>query len=457
MKSHMKNSLYALALAWALSLATLATTFVHAEVQQLDGVVAIVNKDVILRSVLNERVREIALRATASGMALPSIDVLESQVLEHLIIERLQLEMAERYDIQVSDAQLNTTIANLRRSNNLTEEAFYAQLRSEGITRDGLREKLREDIAIQQVQRGVVQQRIHISEQEINNFLSSSGGKFWISPEYHLGHILVSLPQAPSSEDLANAEQKASELYSRLQDGEEFADLAIAESDGPAALSGGDLGWRRTNELPSLFATIVPDLKTGQVSKPQRSAAGFHILKLYETRGGQETEVITQNRSRHILIKPSAILTNEEAQAKLAGIRQQILDGADFAEMAKEHSEDIGSALQGGDLGWANPGQFVPEFEKRTQNLPVGEISEPFLSQFGWHILQVQERRQQDMTDEIIRHKARNMLMSRRFEDELQIWQRELRDEAYVIIKLHSADDAVDDAADNSTEDKAEP
>jgi peptidyl-prolyl cis-trans isomerase SurA len=448
MKNHMKNSLYARALACAFSLITVTATLVtaihtQAEVQQLDEVVAIVNKDVVLRSELNERVREIALRATANGMTLPSIDVLENQVLEHLIIERLQLETAARYDIQISDAQINAAIENMRRSNNLTEEQFYGQLAQEGLSREGLRQKLREDIAIQQVQRGIVQQRIHISEQEIDNFLNSSDGKFWISPEYHLGHILVSLPQAPTSEDLAHAEQRAQELYNRLQRGEGFADLAIAESDGPAALNGGDLGWRRTGELPSLFANIAPDLEPGQVSKPQRSAAGFHILKLYESRGGQETEVVTQNRSRHILIKPSAILTNEEAEAKLANIRQQILDGADFAELAKEHSEDIGSALQGGDLGWANPGQFVPEFEKRTQNLPIGEISEPFQSQFGWHILQVQERREQDMTDEIIRHKARNMLMSRRFEDELQIWQRELRDEAYVVIKLDDAGDDV--------------
>ncbi len=446
MKNSMKTSSKRLALSWVLAIVTaVSAAAALAKVEQLDRVVAIVNKGVILQSELNERVQDIAARAAASGMSLPPVEVLESQVLEHLITERLQLETAGRYDIRISDEQVNAAISNMRQANNLTEEQFYAQLQQDGISRQALREKVRDDIAIQQVQRGVVQQRIHISEQEIDNFLSSSDGKFWISPEYHLGHILVSLPQAPSDEDLANAEEKAQQLYSQLQQGAVFADLAIAESDGPAALSGGDLGWRRSNELPSLFAEIAPTLERDDVSKPQRSNAGFHILKLYDIRGEQEAEVITQNRSRHILIKPSAILSNEEARAKLEDIRQQILDGADFAKMAKEHSEDIGSALQGGDLGWANPGQFVPEFEQRTQNLPIGEISEPFLSQFGWHILQVQERREEDMTDAVIRHKARNMLMSRRFEDELQIWQRELRDEAFVVIKLDQDEPAVDE------------
>lgn len=430
----MKKSLQTLTFGWVLTL--LFTTIAHAQMQKLDSTVAIVNKGVVLQSELDERVQEIEQRAAASGTRLPDREVLENQILEHLIMEQLQLETARRYGIKVGDEQVNAVITNMQRDNNLTEEQFYRELAKEGFTPAGFREKVRNDITIQQVQRGVVQQRIHISEQEIDNFLSSSDGKFWISPEYHIGHILVSLPQAPSSEDLAAAEAKARELHEKLEAGAVFAEVAIAESDGPAALNGGDLGWRRSGDLPSLFAETAPTLKPGDVSQPLRSNAGFHILKLYETRGEQQQEVITQNRSRHILLKPSAILTDEAAKKKLRDIRQKILDGeTTFEEMAKEHSEDIGSALQGGDLGWANPGQFVPEFEKLTQTQPVGDISEPFRTQFGWHILQVQERRDEDMTDEVIRHKARNMLMSRRFEDELQIWQRELRDEAFVKIR----------------------
>ena len=434
----MKRSLSILALAWITALAGNS----YAEVEQLDSVVAIVNKNVVLESELNERMQDIVARARANDMALPPLDVLESQVLDHLIVERLQLEMADRYNVRISDDQINAAVQNMVRSSGLTKEELAIELQRQGLSMEGLREKVRRDLAIQQVQRGVVQQRIFISEQEIDNFLNSSDGKFWISPEYHLGHILVSLPQAPSDEQLAEAEQKVQSIYERLKKGANFAELAMAESDGPAALNGGDLGWRRTGDLPTLFANVAPKLALGEVSEPQRSNAGFHILKLYETRGGQQQEVITQNRSRHILLKPSAILTNEEAKAKLEKFRQQIIDGADFATLAKEHSEDIGSALQGGDLGWANPGQFVPEFELRTQKLPIGEISEPFQSQFGWHILQVQERREQDMTDEVIRHRARTMLMSRRFEDELQIWQRELRDEAFIDIKLKTDETA---------------
>jgi peptidyl-prolyl cis-trans isomerase SurA len=434
----MKKSLYLLAFAW-IAVITL-TMPAQAQVQLLDRVVAVVNKGVVLQSELDERIASITARAEGSGMSLPPKDVLEKQVLEHLIVEQLQLETARRYGIRVSDEQINAAIRTMQQNNNMTEEQFFAQLAQEGVSLEQLREQIRKDLMLQQVQRGVLQQRIHISEQEVDNFLNSSDGKFWNSPEYHLGHILVSLPQAPSAEELAQAEQEVQSIYKQLKDGAVFAEVAMAESDGPSALKGGDLGWRKTNELPSLFADVAPTLKPGDVSEPQRSNAGFHILKLYEKRGGQQQEVVTQNRSRHILLKPSAILTDEQAKAKLEKIRQQIIDGADFAALAKEHSEDIGSALQGGDLGWANPGQFVPEFEQRTQNLPVGEISEPFRSQFGWHILQVQDRREQDMTDELIRMKARNMLMSRRFEDELQLWQRELRDEAYVDIKLENAE-----------------
>jgi peptidyl-prolyl cis-trans isomerase SurA len=211
--------------------------------------------------------------------------------------------------------------------------------------------------------------------------------------------------------------------------------VAIAESDGPTALNGGDLGWRKTSDLPSLFVDILPDLEKGQVSEPARSPAGFHILTVYDKRGGeQQTE--QQSKVRHILVKPSAILSDEEAKAKLEKLRQRVLNGEDFAALAKEHSEDIGSMLSGGDLGWSRPGMFVAEFESVMAKMKEGEISEPFRSQFGWHILQVQERRQEDITDDVLRDKAARILTSRRFEDELQIWLREMRDEAYVDIKL---------------------
>lgn len=417
----------------ALLLAALALT-AQAEVRPIDQVAAVVDKSVILQSEIDERIEQIALRAQASNMALPDESVLRQQVLDHLINEQLQLQVAQRVGFSVTDEQVNQTIENIRQSNRLSPEAFKQQLARDGLTLASLREKLRRDLTIQQIQQGMVQQRIQISPLEVDNFLNSADAQFWISPEYHLGHILIALPESPTPEQLAQAEQKAQSLVRKLRGGAAFNEVAIAESNGPAALEGGDLGWRKTTDLPTLFAEIVPTLDVGQVSDPARSGAGFHILKLYEKRGdGKQVE--TQAKVRHILIKPSAIVSDEQAQAQLKKIRKQVLDGADFAALAKEHSEDIGSMLSGGELGWSKPGMFVPEFEQTLQQTGVGEISQPFRTQFGWHILQVQERRQEDISEAVLREKAARVLTSRRYEDELQIWLRELRDDAYVDIK----------------------
>lgn len=406
----------------------------QAEIQPLDKVAAVVDRSVILQSEIDERVEQIAVRARAGGMALPEPEVLRQQVLDHLINEQLQMQVASRVGFVVNDEQVNAAIENIRQTNQLSPEAFAKQLQRDGLTVPALREKIRRELTLQQIQQGMVQQRIQISPQEIDNFLSSADAQFWISPEYHLGHILVSLPQSPSAEELAAAEKKAESLVKKLRQGAAFNEVALAESDGPDALDGGDLGWRKTTDLPSLFAEIVPELQVGQVSEPARSGAGLHILKLYDKRGDDQ-QIETQSKVRHILIKPSAIVSDEEAKARLTRIRQQILDGADFAKLAKEHSEDIGSMMSGGDLGWSRPGMFVPEFEGAMKGIAQGEISQPFKSQFGWHILQVEERRQEDISDAILRDKAARILTSRRFEDELQIWLRELRDDAFVDIK----------------------
>lgn len=406
----------------------------QAQVRPVERVIAVVDKNVILQSEVDERIEQIALRARAGGMTLPSAEVLHQQVLDHLINEQLQLQVARRVGFSVADEQISQAIENIRISNQLSPDAFAQQLRRDGLSLPALREKVRRDLTLQQIQQGMVQQRIQISPLEIDNFLSSADAQFWISPEYHLGHILIALPQSPSAEELAAAEEKARMLVSRLRQGEAFNEVALAESNGPDALDGGDLGWRKTTDLPSLFAEIVPDMKVGQVADPARSGAGFHILKLYDKRG-DDHQLETQAKVRHILIKPSAIVSDEDAQAKLNRLRQQVLDGADFAELAKKNSEDLGSMLSGGDLGWSKPGMFVPAFEQALQQTAVGEISPPFRSRFGWHILQVDERRQEDISDAVLRERAAQVLTSRRFEDELQIWLRELRDEAFVEIK----------------------
>lgn len=406
-----------------------------AEVQFLDKVIAVVDTEVVLRSELDERLQQVAERAQTNSLGLPDLEVLQQQVLDHLISERLQLQMARRVGLEVSDGQVNQTLNQIIANNNMTREQFAEQLALEGLSMAQFQENLRKDIALQQIQQGIVQQRIQISPLEIDNFLSSADARFWMGGEYHVGHILIGLPQSPTAEDVETARQKAEVLAATIRNGARFAEVAIAESNGPAALEGGDLGWRKTSELPSLFADVVPNLAVGSVSEPIRSGAGYHLLTVYETRGGAQ-QIQTQTRARHILLKPSAILSNEEAQAKLQSLRQQLLDGADFAELAKAHSEDIGSMLSGGELGWSSPGMFVPEFEAVMSNAEEGEISEPFRSQFGWHILEVMERRDEDITDAVLRDKAARVLTNRRFEDELQIWLRELRDDAFVDIKI---------------------
>ncbi len=407
---------------------------VGAQIQPLDKVIAVIDKGVVLQSELDENLAQVIERAKVNNMTLPDMDVLREQVLDHLISEKLQLQVANRVGYIVQDEQINQTIAQIQANNGLTPEAFAKQLQSEGMTLSNFRKKLRRDLTIQQIQQGMVQQRIQISPLEIDNFLSSADARFWMGGEYHVGHILIGLPQSPTTEDIEKARQKAETIAAKVKNGAPFAEVAIAESDGPAALQGGDLGWRKTSELPSLFADIIPKLEVGGVSEPARSGAGFHVLTVYEKKGDDQ-KLQTQTLARHILLKPSAILNDEQAQAKLSDIREKILAGADFAEMAKEHSEDIGSMLSGGDLGWSSPGMFVPAFEKTLANTAIGEISQPFRSQFGWHILQVQERREEDITEAVLRNKAARILTSRRFEDELQIWLRELRDDAYIDIK----------------------
>ncbi|HEY6530265.1 MAG TPA: peptidylprolyl isomerase [Cellvibrionaceae bacterium] len=403
--------------------------------QKIDQVAAIVGKNVVTLSELNSRVAEIKSRPDAEKIKLPPDDILRKQVLDHLITESLQLASANRMGVKVSPEQVNAAMQNIAQKNRMTLEQFEAMLVSQGLSPAIMRARLQREITVQQVQRGVVTQRIKVSDLEIDNFLKSADAKFWISPEYHIGHIMVGLPPSPNAEEVAQAEAKINAIYDELQKGADFAATAIAKSNAQDALNGGDIGWRKSADLPSLFAELVADMPVGSLSKPARSPAGFHILKLLEKRS-DANQVITQSHPRHILVKTSAVVSDEEARAKLNKLRSSILAGADFAKVAKENSEDIGSMLNGGDLGWSNPGMFVPEFESAIESATVGQISEPFKSQFGWHILQVTERRQEDMTKEVLQRKAANILTSRRFEDELQLWLMELKEDAFIDIKV---------------------
>jgi len=401
----------------------------------LDKVVAIVDNDVVMASELQQQMAMISKRLESQNTELPPQDVLRDQVLEHLIRERLQLQMGQRAGVEISEQEITQAIGRMAASGGLNMEQFQQQLWSDGMSMAQFKERLRREMLINRVQKGSVNRRINVSDQEIDNFLESQEGKFWVSPDYQLGHILIGLSAGADEETVDDAKMKAEGLYQQLNDGANFKELAIANSNGQMALQGGDLGWRKTSQLPSLLAEAVPSMKKGEVSEPIRSDAGFHILKLYNQRGGEET-IVEQSKVRHILVKPSTILSDKEAFEKITHIREELEAGADFNELAKNHSEDIGSMLSGGDLGWSTPGQFVPEFEATMNDIEVGKVSEPFRSQFGWHILKVDERRQQDFTDTVIRNQAANIIRKRRFEEELPNWLQEIRDEAYVEIKL---------------------
>ncbi|EIK43328.1 peptidyl-prolyl cis-trans isomerase SurA [Cellvibrio sp. BR] len=401
----------------------------------LDRVVAIVDKDVVLESELNARKVSIMERLRGQYQQLPPEDVLNKQILEQLIIERIELGMAERYEITIEESEIDQAIGRVLQKNQITLAQLEADLQRQGLNLDGLRKQMRNELTINNLQQGVVNSRIKITEQDINNFLASSDGKYATSPDYHIGHILIAVSSSADAEAIAEAEKQANDIYQKLLNGSDFAQMAISFSNDQAALQGGDIGWRKLAQLPELFGNQMLGLAEGQVSKPFRSGAGFHILKNIEQRGGGE-QLVEQTHARHILVKTSEIMDDSQARQKLLDLKARIEKGEDFAVLARENSEDTGSMLSGGDLGWSMPGMFVAEFEEAMKNTPINGISRPFKSQFGWHILQVLERRKEDMSDKMKRNQAANVLRARRFDEEFQLWLTQIREEAYVEIKL---------------------
>jgi peptidyl-prolyl cis-trans isomerase SurA len=401
----------------------------------LDRVVAIVDKDVVLESELNARKVSIMERLRGQYQQLPPEDVLNKQILEQLIIERIELGMAERYEITIEESEIDQAIGRVLQKNQITLAQLEADLQRQGLNLDGLRKQMRNELTINNLQQGVVNSRIKITEQDINNFLASSDGKYATSPDYHIGHILIAVSSSADADAIAEAEKQANDIYQKLLNGSDFAQMAISFSNDQAALQGGDIGWRKLAQLPELFGNQMLGLAEGQVSKPFRSGAGFHILKNIEQRGGGE-QLVEQTHARHILVKTSEIMDDAQARQKLLDLKARIEKGEDFAVLARENSEDTGSMLSGGDLGWSMPGMFVAEFEEAMKNTPINGISRPFKSQFGWHILQVLERRKEDMSDKMKRNQAANVLRARRFDEEFQLWLTQIREEAYVEIKL---------------------
>ena len=340
--------------------------------------------------------------------------------------------MAERSGIRVDDETLNNSLRKMASQNNMSLSEFREVLEQDGYDYVSFREQFRDQITINRIRQQMVDNRIEVSEQEVDNLLATTSSVSNQNREYHLAHILVSIPEAASPEQVQAAKARAKDILTRLRSGDDFGQMATAESDGQQALEGGDLGWRKSSQLPSFFTDIVVELKPGDISDPIRSPSGFHIIKLLDTRGGDQRVLIKQTRARHILLRPDALVTEQQVQTRIAQLRERIAQGEDFAVLARAHSQDPGSGSKGGDLGWVTPGEMVPEFDKAIDELEPGEISEPVKSRFGWHLIQVQERREQDDTEEHRRNSARESIRQRKTEEELQIWLRRLRDESYV-------------------------
>ncbi|MCP5202405.1 MAG: peptidylprolyl isomerase [Gammaproteobacteria bacterium] len=397
---------------------------------ELDRIIAVVDDDVIMESELDEQMNRVRAALRQQGTQMPPTAVLERQVMERLVLEKIQLQIADRSGIEVEDAALDRAVSDIAERNKLSIDQFKEILASEGYEFDRFREQIRQEILIAKVRREEVDKRISVSDSEIDNFLrNEEGGEDTL--EYHLNHILIAVPSGSSDEEIRAARDKAEQTLARLESGEDFESVAISVSDGQQALEGGDLGWRKGGEIPSLFADPVSNMKVGDVSSIITSPSGFHIVKLVDKRAGDKI-MVEQFRTRHILIKPNELVSPEQALNRIRQLKLRLDGGADFANLAKTNSDDRGSALRGGDLGWVSRGEMVPEFEEVMTAMPVGEISQPFKSEFGFHILQVTETRQYDGTEEVRRNRARQAIRQQKIEERHQSWLRRLRDEAYV-------------------------
>ncbi|MBQ0798474.1 MAG: peptidylprolyl isomerase [Porticoccaceae bacterium] len=427
-------SLLTATIAITLTPALLATPS-YAEVQLIDGIAAVVNEDVVLISELRSEVNVIHQRLLSSEGKAPPPQEIASQVLDKLILDKLQLAIGEQAGVKIDDGELNEALRGIAERQKMTMDELVAQVHQEGMTLNQLRKQVSNEMVISRVQRAMVNRRITVSEQEVSNFLNSDQGQLLGSPDLRVGHILLLLSPAASEAEIKEALDKVQGLRDQLAQGEEFSQLAILHSAGQNALKGGNLGWRKASQLPAPFTEVLAKLAPGEVGEPIRSDAGLHLLKLYERRDGDQ-KMIQQNRVRHILLTPNQILNEEQAQALAVELRARLSAGEDFAELAREYSDDTGTALKGGDLGWSTPGQFVPKFQLTMEATATGQISEPFRSQFGWHVLQVTERRNQDFSKEIRSNQASSFLRQSKFEEELQIWLQEIRDEAFIDIRV---------------------
>jgi len=402
----------------------------------LDGVAAIVNEGVVLKSQLREQVDTITTRAAEAGMDLPPPEVLEEQVLERLIVAEIQLQRAARIGLTTSDEVLNRAIASIAQQNGVPFEDMPRLIAEDGMDFGEFRRGLREDITINNLRNIEVGDSITVSEREIEQCVADLEGNVVANSDYALSHILLTLPEGASADEVSEVEELANSIYQQIQDGADFRELAVRHSAGPTALEGGSLGWMQGQQVPTLFTDVLQDMGRGDVSAPIRAASSFHIVKVDDLRSAVERSEIDQAKVRHILIMPNELIDDATARQRLEEALAKIREGEDFGEQAKLLSDDPGSANLGGDLGWANPDSFAPEFAQTIKDSEIGVISEPFRTQFGWHILEVLERRVYDNTEDLKQANCSQKIKAGKIEQESILWIQRLRDEAFVETRI---------------------
>ncbi|SJM95897.1 Chaperone SurA [Crenothrix polyspora] len=424
---HIKKNLVAVIIGMLL----LASFSGYAE--QLDRIIAVVEDDVILERELEGEVTAVVKKIQASKMEMPPWSVLRKQILEKMIVEKLQHLLAEKTGINISQDMLDSAAADIAQRNNMTPEQFKAELESQGLSYKDFLNNLRNEIIINQVRGKEIGGRINVSDREVEHYLETQDKFGEESTQYHLGHILIAVKEAASSAEIQKAKAKADELVKKLRAGQDFTQAAISNSQDSNALKGGDLGWRKIADVPTLFADVVSKLSQGDITDPIRSPSGFHIVKLMEVKG-MGSAMITKTKVRHILIKTNELVDDTEAKNRLLALKAHIAEGDDFAVLARAQSDDKGSALKGGSLDWVGPGDLVKPFEDTMSKLAINEISEPIQTQFGWHLIQVLGRENKDNSDQNKKNFVKEAIRKRKIEEETELWLRRLRDESFVEI-----------------------
>ena len=402
----------------------------------LDRIAAVVNDGVVMESEIDDQMKEVTVRLQAQNMTLPPDSVLRKQVLDRLVLQRIELEQANRDGITISDDQLNSALEDVAKRNNIAFSDLPTVLSQQGIDYASYRDQMRQQLTIGLLRQRDVLQRIVVTPHEIDQFLAKQAKQPATNEEYNVSHILISVPPNATPDQIAQAQQRANDVYQRASKGEDFGKLAVAYSNSEDALEGGSLGWRQGSELPTFLTSLILGLKPGQVGAPLRTPTGIHIVKLNQVRTQDKKDIVEQIHVRHILLKTNALQDDATVRQRLEQIRQSILKGESFAVAASASSQDPGSASDGGDLGWQSPDVYDPTFSAAVEKLKVGEISEPFKSQYGWHIAQLLGRRSHDDTQEVRRLNAMESIRASKADEDTELWLQHLRDDAYVKVMI---------------------